>query len=129
MSHSLRFLTLAAFAAATMAAGPSPAAPSNELTPTHASLSFGTTVATPKPRQIEVPPSADFTTAPVPNTDANIPFVKNPRASQAQLGPGLFAPPSTGYRGEGYVPGSTAEGEQQRKLKPAPGINLTVPLN
>ncbi len=127
---------LSAVAAAIMAAGPSPAAPSaagaspaKELTPTNASLSFGTTVASPKPHPIAVPPSSEFTSAPVPNSEASIPFVKDPRANQAQLGPGLFAPPTTGYRGEGYVPGSTPEGEQQRKLKPAPGINLTVPLN
>jgi hypothetical protein len=126
MSMLLRIFPLAAVATALIAAAPVPDA---TLQPTVATIALGSTISSPKPRPIETVPGPGFTAAPTPNQDATIPFVKDPRADQAQLGPSVFAPPPKGYRGEGYVPGSTVDGEQQRRIKPAPGINLTVPLN
>jgi hypothetical protein len=135
MTVSLRCLTLAGAVATLMAAAPTPtpaqtpSAPVATLQPTLATATLGTSVCAPKPRNIGPAVGPGFTSAPVPDADAVIPFIRDPRADQAQLGPSVFAPPQSTYRGEGYVPGSTVDGEQTRKLKPAPGINLTVPLN
>jgi hypothetical protein len=125
MSQSPRLSILVGLAAAIMAAGPPPTL---SLSPSQGAP-IPIPVGEPKVQPIIAKVGSGYTAAPVPNSDFTIPFVKDPRQSQAQLAPGLFAPPATGYRGEGYVPGSSAEGEQQRKLKPAPGINLKVPLN
>ncbi len=47
--------------------------------------------------------------------------------AQAQVSPSLFRRTST-YRGEGFTTGSTAEAEQNRRLAPTPGVNLSMPL-
>lgn len=64
--------------------------------------------------------------APVPDTD-----VYTPHAERGPVGPtltpGLFQPGKT-YRGEGFTPGSTAQGDQEKRFRPTPGINLSVPL-
>lgn len=75
--------------------------------------------------QPQTGPAIGFTAAPMPNTDANAPILQH--STEASLTPSIFSPQST-YRGEGYVPGSTAQGDQQKKFKPTPGINLSVPL-
>ncbi len=70
---------------------------------------------------------AQFEPAPLPNQDLII-----PRGNEAPSGPvigaGLFRQ-TQGYRGDGYVKGSTATQSEQPKRLPLPGILLKVPLN
>ncbi len=72
--------------------------------------------------------STRFEPAPMPNADiyAPLPRVDDPKA--AQLSPKLFQPPRQ-FRGDGYSSGSTAQGSQERSLKPAPGVSMKVPLD
>ena len=77
----------------------------------------------PQPKRLS---AMSYSAAPMPNSDISAPI---PRAEpgQASLAPSLFAP-RNGYHGEGYVPGSTVQTQQEKRLRPAPGINLSVPL-
>ncbi len=68
----------------------------------------------------------DYLPAPLPNRDLDGPMA--PRASNApSLAPSLFTR-SDQYRGEGYNRGSTAQAEQERRIKPGAGFNLRMPL-
>jgi len=73
------------------------------------------------------PPSApSFDLAPTPNRDLDAP--SGPRASTApELAPGIFTR-SQQYRGEGYSTGSSAQSEQERRLRPGAGFKLRMPL-
>lgn len=68
-----------------------------------------------------------FTPAPLPDSEATAPVLRSLGPAQARFAPGLFR---TGklYRSDGYVPGSTADGSQQKHFSPTPGINMSVPL-
>lgn len=67
-----------------------------------------------------------FEPAPTPNRDASGPLT--PRAtSDPELSPTLFTRRNQ-YRGDGYSPGSTAQEEQERRVKPGAGFNLRMPL-
>lgn len=69
-------------------------------------------------------PSYDL--APTPNRDLDAP--SGPRASTApELAPGLFTRGQQ-YRGEGYSTGSSAQSEQERRLRPGAGFKLRMPL-
>ncbi len=73
------------------------------------------------------PPSApNYDLAPTPNRDLDAP--SGPRASSApELAPGLFTRGQQ-YRGEGYSAGSSAQSEQERRLRPGAGFKLRMPL-
>ncbi len=73
-------------------------------------------------------PGAGYTTAPVPNGSLSAPLPANANSKSPEFSPSLFRPKST-YRGEGYIAGSSAQEQQQRKVGPAPGIKLKVPLD
>ncbi|GAC1344482.1 MAG: hypothetical protein NVSMB18_22160 [Acetobacteraceae bacterium] len=78
----------------------------------------------PPPRRIV--PASPYQPAPLPNRDLNAPL--GPRASNApSVAPKLFTR-SDQYRGDGYAPGSTAQIEQERRVKPGAGFNLRMPL-
>jgi hypothetical protein len=73
-----------------------------------------------------IPPAEpQFGDAPLPND------VPAPGQVTGQTGvtvsPDLFKPKDYNL-GQGYVNGSTIQGEQRRKFAPTPGINLNVPL-
>jgi hypothetical protein len=69
-------------------------------------------------------PSYDV--APTPNRDLDAPA--GPRANAApQLAPGIFTR-SEQYRGEGYSAGSSAQAEQERRVRPGAGFKLRLPL-
>jgi hypothetical protein len=75
-----------------------------------------------------IPPDQDggYLAAPVPNNG-----VSGPSAGDAKNGPGLspgFYQPKDYNIGEGYLPGSTVQGEQEHRAKPMPSLKLTVPL-
>lgn len=72
------------------------------------------------------PAIGDYQPAPTPNRDYEAPV--GPRASNApQLAPGLYTRKDV-YRGEGFSRGSTSESDTERRVKPAPGFNLRMPL-
>ena len=78
------------------------------------------------PRPPPVPPAGAFEPAPLPNRGVDAP--SGPRESTSpSLAPSLFTRSDT-YRGEGFSKGSTAVGEQERRVKPGAGFNLTVPF-
>ena len=67
-----------------------------------------------------------YVTAPTPNQDA---FGPTTRASNAaSVGPGLFTRRDQ-YRGEGLSASSSAQAEQDRRVKPGAGIKLSVPID
>lgn len=67
----------------------------------------------------------NFQAAPMPDADMSAPLPPTPKT--AELSPALFQPRKQ-FRGDGYAPGSTAQGWQEQRLKPAPGVSLKVPL-
>lgn len=74
-----------------------------------------------------VPPSTppDFQAAPVPDIRQSAPAQSS--ATGPQLRPDLFNP--KGYNnGQGYLPGSTIEGQQSQRQRPVPGLNLRIPV-
>ena len=79
------------------------------------------------PQAAARPPSGPvFEPAPLPDRDNLGP--PPPRAStDPQLSPTLFTRRNQ-YRGDGYSPGSTAQEEQERRVKPGAGFNLRMPL-
>lgn len=67
-----------------------------------------------------------YAPAPLPNRDVDAPL--GPRASnEPRVAPGLFTR-SDQYRGEGFSSGSSAQTEQEKRLRPGAGINLHLPL-
>ena len=91
-----------------------------------APLFQGNTVLPQGPAQQQVA-AGEFTPAPLPASDAPAPLQREAGPAQAKFTPGLFNP-NQRTRGDGYVPGSTVEGNQQRRFHPTPGINMSVPL-
>ena len=87
----------------------------------------GTLLPVPARPLATTPPASPFEPAPLPNRDLEGPA--GPRASNAPtLAPSLFTRSDT-YRGEGYSRGSTAQAEQERRVKPGAGFNLKVPFS
>jgi hypothetical protein len=71
-------------------------------------------------------PTTEFRLAPVPDSDVSAP--RAPTASQgASISPGFYQGKDYNI-GEGYMPGSTVQGDQEHKAKPMPSLNLKVPL-
>ena len=75
-----------------------------------------------------VPPDlgTDYLAAPVPNNG-----ISAPRPLDAERGteisPGFYQPKDYNI-GEGYLPGSTVQGEQEHRAKPMPSLRLKMPL-
>lgn len=71
-------------------------------------------------------PGSSFDLAPTPNRDLDAPA--GPRTGTApELAPGIFTR-SEQYRGEGYSAGSSAQAEQERRVRPGAGFKLRLPL-
>ena len=67
-----------------------------------------------------------FQPAPLPNRDLSTP--QGARASNdPTVSPTLFTT-RTQFRGDGFSQGSTAQGEQEHKIRPGAGISLHMPL-
>ncbi len=75
-----------------------------------------------------LPADADVSAAPVPDTEQYAPVLRQLGPRQPEFAPSLFRP-RTAFHGEGYVPGSTVQGSQERRLSPAAGVNVSVPLD
>lgn len=86
----------------------------------------GLAAATPVAFNTSQPPPAVFTPAPVPDPDAQAPLNPAGKAT-AQVSPMLYNNP-TQFMGMAYLPHSTVQDQQEQRLKPAPGISLSVPL-
>ena len=67
-----------------------------------------------------------FEPAPLPNRDLNAPATAR-ASNEPSLAPTLFTA-RTQYRGDGFSPGSTAQSEQERNVKPGAGFSLHMPL-
>lgn len=105
-----RMLFLVLAAGLSMAAGPARRAP-EEVLPL-------------PPIPPDLPAVSDD--APVPNNWEQGPVVLQvPRGPE--LTPTMMGPKYT-YQGEAFLRGSTVQSEQARKVRPAAGVNLTVPL-
>ena len=72
-------------------------------------------------------PGAAFAPAPVPDVDAIVPQHRSSGPAQAEVQANVFTAQKS-YHGEGYLFGSSVQGSQQRKFRPAPGFSLKVPL-
>jgi hypothetical protein len=64
--------------------------------------------------------------APLPNRDLSAPQQASAPA-ETHLAPTLFTQREQ-FRGDGYSPGSTAQSEQEHRLRPGAGISLHMPL-
>ncbi len=81
------------------------------------------TTRAPAPAPASAPPG--YTAAPTPNDDIYAPVTR--ASKDASVSPGFFTRRDQ-YRGEGLSRGSSAQTEQDRRVKPGAGINLSMPL-
>ncbi|MDT7950795.1 MAG: hypothetical protein RQ966_04750 [Acetobacteraceae bacterium] len=92
------------------------------------------TLAVPAPGafSLDPPPAAapakapSFQPAPLPNRNLSSPPSER-ESNEPSLAPTLFTSREQ-FRGDGFSPGSTAQSEQERRLKPAAGFSLHMPL-
>lgn len=92
----------------------------------------GSSVASPpdaaQPAEAQAPETpGSYAPAPVPDDDSAAP-TQAYQPAQPQVEANLITP-GRSYQGEGYLPGSTVQGSQDRGKGPAPGVNLKVPLD
>lgn len=81
------------------------------------------------PPQATRPPANGPVFEPAPTPDRDNTGPTGPRASNdPTLAPALFTRRNQ-YRGDGFSPGSTAQEEQERRVKPGAGFNLRMPLS
>jgi hypothetical protein len=73
-------------------------------------------------------PAPDFTPAPVPDIDLAAPAARDSGPPQPQFSPKVYGREQV-YRGEGFLPGSAAQTEQERHNRFTPGMNITVPID
>ena len=75
-----------------------------------------------------IPPDlgANYMAAPVPNSGLSAPSPLDSR-NGPELSPGFYQPKDYNI-GQGYLPGSTVQGEQEHRAKPMPSLNLKLPL-
>lgn len=79
----------------------------------------------PMPKLASRTPS--FQPAPLPNRDLSTPIPER-ATSEPSLAPTLFTT-RTQFRGDGFSPGSTAQSDQEKKLKPGAGFSLHMPFS
>ena len=72
-------------------------------------------------------PGDNFTPAPMPNLDLDGSTLHKPGPVGVVVTPRLFRERQPTV-GDGYTPNSTIDGEQTRRFRPMPGLNLNVPL-
>lgn len=92
-----------------------------------APLAHGVTVTPERRSGAEQLAGGGFTLAPLPDIEASAPIPRSLGPAQAKFAPRLFRAGKL-VRGDGYVAGSTVEGDEQKHFSAAPGINMSVPL-
>ena len=85
----------------------------------------GFTLLQPVPKAASRGPT--FQPAPLPNRDLSKPAPER-ATSEPSLAPTLFTSRSQ-FRGDGFSQGSTAQGEQEKKIKPGAGFSLHMPFS
>jgi hypothetical protein len=93
---------------------------------TYGSSLFATT-GIPAPSPATPPADPGFEPAPVPNLDVTVPRDRATNDNQATLRPNLFTN-KTQWQGDGYVGNSTAQIQQEGKMRPGAGFSLSVPV-
>jgi hypothetical protein len=73
------------------------------------------------------PPPEVFTPAPMPDPDQTNSSWLKAAPAKVEVSPNLFHTRQS-YLGDGYTPNSTIQGEQTKRIHPAPGLSLSVPL-
>ena len=72
-----------------------------------------------------IPPAQpQYRDAPLPS---DVPAPGQAASSGVTVSPDMFQPKDFNL-GQGYMDGSTVQGEQRRHIAPTPGVNLSVPL-
>ena len=71
-------------------------------------------------------PTVRLQPAPLPNRDYEAPGAGTD-SSSTSVSPSLFTR-SDQYRGEGFTKGSTAQSDQDRRVRPGAGFSLKMPL-
>ncbi len=112
-----RTLALVAASLGLLGASPAKRAPAPLLIPEY-SDDFAATRAPP-------PQQSGYQAAPMPNDEVSAPAAA-PKTG-TRIGPKIFNQRAFNG-GQGYVPGSTIEGQQEQRQKPIPGLNLDMPL-
>ena len=90
-------------------------------------ISYAEAPVIPAPVRVQAAtPGRRFQAAPMPNRELEAPG--EPRASnEPQFSASLFTRRDQ-YRGEGITPNSSAQAEQERRLRPGAGFLLKMPL-
>ena len=101
------------------------AGPPNSFLTISPAPSFSTTDTKPAQKPGAATPDG-YTAAPTPNQDV-VPPTPPKASSEASLSPGFFTRKDQ-TRGDGYLPSSSIQAEQQSRAKPGAGINLSLPL-
>lgn len=84
------------------------------------------TYVTPAAPQMALRGAGRFEDAPMPNRDVAGPRVQT-SSNQPEISPSLFTTRNQ-FRGDGFSPHSTAQTDQEKNFRPAPGFNLRIPL-
>jgi len=79
----------------------------------------------PSPLSLAPKPGPNFEPAPTPNRDVSLPAAR--ASNKPSFGPSLFTTRDQ-YRGDGFSPGSTAQSEQEKRVKPGAGFSLRMPF-
>jgi len=80
----------------------------------------------PSPLSLGPKPGPTFEAAPLPNRDLAGPSSARDNGAPS-FGPSLFTTRNQ-YRGDGFSPGSTAQSEQEKRMKPGAGFSLKMPF-
>ncbi len=99
--------------------------PIKDLTAAYPPMSDPLSARFTTPTSSDKQPTNGFVAAPTPNQEASAPPVVVKKG--AEISPSIFSN-KQGYRGDGYMAGSSPQIAQQPKRMSLPGINLKVPL-
>ena len=79
------------------------------------------------PSVVPLPPAGLYAPAPVPNQDLRAPPPR-PGPGGVKVSPKLYMPADR-FGGDGYMPGTTIQSEQEKRLRPGAGFNFSIPLD
>jgi hypothetical protein len=119
---AVRIVGLAGFGVLTMAAAPSSFSLASGPVFTEATIVANTPAA-----EAVAPGTSVYAPAPMPDLDQGAPSLRELGPPRPELSPNLVVGQKS-YRGDGFMPGSTVQGTEERNSHPAPGFALKVPL-